>query len=182
MASTHKIDFAVYSREFSPIIYLNVSDHIIELDDIDIPESVFKSIFYQTDNFAINPDAVLDPLALPYISFSNKTVSILEFCLFDSIIKNIENDLGLNISMFSPCTNITLAKEINSINTLCDLIPAGNVLCSMSWPDIVKVAACEDVNNMAPLILSLSVVFSNPTVGVKPTVIKFNFKTTVTVP
>ena len=39
------------------------------------------------------------------------------YCLYDEIIKNIENDLGISSSMFSPCTNIALSKEINAIKT-----------------------------------------------------------------
>lgn len=176
-----KIDFAVYSKQFSKVNLKNPLDHIIELDYVDISELLFKSIFYQTDNFSINPIAYLNSNILPYISFLNKTYKNVKFYLFDEIIKNIENDLGVSSAMFSPCTNISLNKEIQSIKSLCDLIQTGTIVCSMTWTDIVNSLRCQTVNNIANVILSLTVVFSNPTAGINATMIKFNFKTTVTV-
>jgi hypothetical protein len=174
-----KIDFAVYSKQTSNINLKNPLDHIVELDAINISETLFKSIFYQTDNFSINPNISLS--LLNYVSFINKTVLGVEFSLIDELIKNFENDLGVSSSMFSPCTNIALHKEINAIKSLCDLIQSGTIICSMTWTDIVNSIRCETTNNVANVILILSVVFTNQTAGINSTIIKFNFNTTVTI-
>lgn len=176
-----RIDFAVYTKQTTQVNLKNPLDHITELDNINISETFFRNIFYQTDNFAINPQAYLDQLLLPYISFSNLTVLGKHFCLYDEIIKNIENDLGVSSSMFSPCTSIALAKEINAIKTLCDLIQSGTILCSLTWTDIMNIVKCESENGSSVnVILTLSVVFTNPTTGINATIIKFNFATTIT--
>ena len=179
-----RIDFAVYTKQFTEINMKNPLDHIVELDNISIDEALFKSIFYNTDNFAINPIAYLDPLLSQYISFSNLTVLGKHFCLYDEIIKNIENDLGISSSMFSPCTNIALIKEINAIKTLCDLIQTGTIVCSLTWTDIMNIIKCESESegvNPLTVILTLSVVFTNPTAGVNATILKFNFSVNITV-
>lgn len=176
-----KIDFAVYAKQISPINLKNPLDHIVDLDAVNIPESSFKSIFYQTDNFSINPNTSLDATLLAYISFLNKTVLGKEFCLYDELLKNFENDLGVSSAMFSPCTNIALNKEINGIKSLCDLIQSGTIICSMTWTDIVNTVRCETTTNTANVLLTLSVVFTNQTTGINATVIKFNFATTVTI-
>ena len=179
-----RIDFAVYTKQFTEINMKNPLDHIVELDNISIDEALFKSIFYNTDNFAINPIAYLDPLLSQYISFSNLTVLGKHFCLYDEIIKNIENDLGISSSMFSPCTNIALSKEINAIKTLCDLIQTGTIVCSLTWTDIMNIIKCESESegvNPLTVILTLSVVFTNPTAGVNATILKFNFSVNITV-
>ena len=187
-----KIDFAVYTKQFSKINLKNPLDHVIESDYIIIDEALFKRIFYDSDNFDINPIAYLDNQLLPYIKFSNIKVLGANFSLYDEIIKNIENDLGISISMFSPCTTITLSKEINSIKTLCDLIATGTKLCSLSWSDIKNIIKNDNTENIptedTPIvatnvatILTLSVVFSNPTTGVNATIIKFNFAVNISV-
>jgi len=176
-----RLDFAVYAKATSQINLTKNTDHIVNLDVINIDETLFKSIFYQTDNFAINPNAALDELSLSKISFSNLTVSGSHFCLFDTILQNIEADLGVSSSMFSPCTNIALHKDINSIKSLVDLIQTGTIVCSMTWTDIINALKCEENNGVAEVILTLTVVFTNPTVGVNSTIIKFNYKTTITI-
>lgn len=177
-----RIDFAVYTKQLSEINLKNPLDHIVELDYINISESYFKSIFYKTNNFDINPIAYLDENLLPYISFSNISVLGKHFCLYDEIIKNIENDLGISSSMISPCSIISLSKEINSIKTLCDLINTGNELCSLSWSDIINNIKCNNENsNVVNVILTLSVVFSNPTKGVNATIVKFNYNVNISI-
>lgn len=178
-----RIDFAVYTKQLSEINLRNPLDHIVELDYINISESYFKSIFYKTNNFDINPIAYLDENLLPYISFSNISVLGKHFCLYDEIIKNIENDLGISSSMISPCSIISLSKEINSIKTLCDLINTGNELCSLSWSDIINNIKCntEYSNFVKNVILTLSVVFSNPTKGVNATIVKFNYNVNISI-
>lgn len=177
-----RIDFAVYTKQLSEINLRNPLDHIVELDYINISESYFKSIFYKTNNFDINPIAYLDENLLPFISFSNISVLGKHFCLYDEIIKNIENDLGISSSMISPCSIISLSKEINSIKTLCDLINTGNELCSLSWSDIINNIKCNNENsNVVNVILTLSVVFSNPTKGVNATIVKFNYNVNISI-
>ena len=178
-----RIDFAVYTKQLSEINLRNPLDHIVELDYINISESYFKSIFYKTNNFDINPIAYLDENLLPFISFSNISVLGKHFCLYDEIIKNIENDLGISSSMISPCSIISLSKEINSIKTLCDLINTGNELCSLSWSDIINNIKCntEYSNFVKNVILTLSVVFSNPTKGVNATIVKFNYNVNISI-
>ena len=176
-----RLDFAVYAKATTQVNLTKNTDHVVILDEITIDESLFKSIFYQTDNFAINPNAALSELSLSKISFSNLTVSGVHFCLFDVIIQNIEADLGVSSSMFSPCTNIALHKEINAIKSLVDLIQTGTIVCSMTWTDIINSLKCEANNGVAEVILTLTVVFTNPTVGVNSTIIKFNYRTSINI-
>jgi hypothetical protein len=181
-----KLDFAVCSKNYSAINLRNNNDHVIELDNISISESLFKSIFYQTDNFSINPGAALQPSTLIFISFINQTVLGVKFCLVDEIYKNIENDLGISRILFSPCTNIALNKQLGSIKSLCDIINSGTILCSMNWSEIVNSVRCEfdnvdPINTNPTVVLTLSVVFTTPTTGVNATIIKFNFLTSVNI-
>ena len=181
-----KLDFAVCSKNYSAINLRNNNDHIIELDNITITESLFKSIFYQSDNFSINPSAALNPSILNFISFINRTVLGVNFCLIDEIYKNIEDDLGINRILFSPCTNIALNKQFGSIKSLCDLTQSGTIVCSMDWSEIVNSIKYEfdnvdPINTNPNVVLTLSVVFTTPTTGVNATIIKFNFLTSVTI-
>jgi len=189
LSNTFKLDFAVCSRDLLAIQLRDHLDHIIELNNINISEDTFKSIFYQTDNFAINPNAYLNPQILPLISFGTQTLVGTtngdRLCLIDEIYKNIENDMGVNRLAFSANTNISLNKQINSIKTLCDL-KQGDIVCSLKWSDIVNTISSEfanatPVNKRPKVILTLSVVFTSPTVGVHPTIIRFNYCTNVSI-
>lgn len=178
------LDFAVVSFTYNAVNIQNTTDHIIYLDAINIDESIFKSIFYQTNNFAINPN--IDNSLLNYISFNNVTFNTGHFCLVDIIYENIENDLGLSRNMFSPCTNIALNKQLNSIKTLLDIVKTSTVICSLSWSDIVNTVKCQfdDVEPMPTnpeVLLILTVVFSSPTEGVNNTIIKFSYKVKITI-
>ena len=182
-----KLDIAVLTQAYSELKQKSGLDHVIELDCIDVPENVFKSIFYQSDSFSINPLAANNIATAILISFNsaNRTVNNLPFCLIDVIMENIEHDLGVTSNMFSTCSLISLNSEINAIKTLCDL-SISNVMCSLKWSDIVNTVRCvyddtpgAPVPTCADVILTISVVFMTPTVGVQPTIIKFNYCTQV---
>ena len=180
-----KIDIAVIKQCYTQINILDISDHIVELDTIVIDESVFKLIFYNTDTFSINPVACSDLCLNKYISFFNKTVNDVSFCLLDTIYNYIENDLNINRQMFSLCSLIALNKEISAIKSLCNL---GKPTCSLSWSQIKNTIATQFTLNpntltqSFPVTLTISVVFLTPTPGVHPVIVKFNYNTTVTIP
>ena len=183
-----QLDFAVVNQTFAAIHQQNLLIHVIELDNILITEKVFKALFYKNNVFSINSSASQNSTLIPFISFEHnyRTVNDTPFFLTETIIQNIENDLNMSRNLFTPCSNIALNKQLNAIKTLGDLIKTSAILCSLSWADIVNTVKCkfDDLDPMpsAPIvILTLSVVFSSSTSGVQPTMVKFNYKTNITI-
>jgi len=186
---TVKLDFAVINQTFATIHQQNLSIHVVELDNILVTEPVFKILFYLQNMFSINPQAS-QPALLPFISFehSDRSVNNVPFFLTETIIQNIENDLNMSRNLFTPSSNIALNKQLNAIKSLCDLMKTCSYsnLCSLSWADIVNTVRCK-FNDLDPMpvspsvILTLSVIFSSPTCGVEPTMVKFNYKTNITI-
>jgi hypothetical protein len=187
-AQTVQLDFAVVNQTFAAIHQQNLSIHVVNLDNILVTEPVFKILFYSQNVFSINPQASQNALLLPLISFGHehRTINNVPFFLTETIIENIENDLNMSRSLFTPCSNVALNKQLNAIKTLGDLIKTSSNLCSLPWSDIVNTVRCK-FNDLDPMpvspsvILTLSVVFSSPTSGVEPTMVKFNYKTQITI-
>ena len=162
----YHLDVAVVTYSYAQINKKTGNEHIIDLDVIEIPEEIFKYLFYQTSSaFQITP--IQNPS--------------------DEILNNILEDLGVTKNMLSICSLINLNKEISSLKSLCDLTPS-NVSCSLTWRDILTTLRAEFNSDTAvyPLvvdvILTVSVVFITPTEGVYPTIVRFNYKTQITIP
>jgi hypothetical protein len=185
---TVQLDFAVVNQTFAAIHQQNLSIHVVDLDNILVTEEVFKTLFYKQNVFSINPLVSQNPILIPFISFEHvhRTVNNTTFFLTETIIQNIENDLGMSRNLLTPCSNIALNKQLNAIKTLSDLIKTSSILCSLSWSDIVNTVRSK-FNDLDPMpkapdvILTLSVVFSSPTSGIQPTMVKFNYKTSITI-
>jgi hypothetical protein len=177
----YQLDIAVICEKMPKLILRSGQEHIIDLDPVDIDESLFKSIFYKCDSFSITPLTTLPSCVKPLLSFTQRTVFNEPFSLIKTIIKYIESDLSITKDMISTCSFINLNKLINSIDTLYD-INLTNVTCSLNWSDIVKTfkAYLPNTSVTPKSLLSVSVVFASPTEGVKPVVVKFNYLTTIT--
>ena len=184
----YQLDIAVITQTFSEL-HRKSGEHIINLDFIEISEDVFKSIFYQTNSFSISSTVKSIPELLKLISFKGQNVNGHPFCLVDSIMENIEKDLGVSINMLSICSLINLNKEIISIKSLADL-SITNISCSLSWSEILEVIRCEydktscgsdpNIPDTALVILTISVIFVTPNEGIFPTIIRFNYKVRIT--
>ena len=182
----YQIDIAVVQQSYSQIAKRSEGDHVISLDEITIPLNTFKTIFYPTSGaFTVSQSASTDPEIIPFISFDRlyRKVNGEPFYLYNTMLENIENDLAINRNMFSYCTTISLNKEINSLATLASL-SLGNVSCSLSWNELLKSIKYEPkiVQTEVDVILTVSIIFVTPTAGVFPTVVRFNYRTTITFP
>ena len=178
----YQLDVAIITQNFQEISLQTGSEHVFDLDLKNITESMFKSIFYKSNAFSITPKANLIPEALDLIRFTNQTYSSHPFSLLDTITHNIINDLSITQNMISTNSLINLNKDLNSLLTLCDL-SVSNVTNSLNWSDIVNTLIAEfgvDKDVSPPVILTVSVIFVTPTPNVNNTIIRFNFKTTVT--
>lgn len=183
--SPFQLPIAVIRQDYSEIIQNPPLESVISLDPIDITEDQFKLIFYQNDSFYINPQAGLNSTLIPLISFSslNRKVNNTPFYLLNAIIDHIESQLNIHKNMFSTISLIALNKDINSLQTLCDL-NMSNITTSLKWSEIVTAIRNEFHDPTlvkADVILTVCVVFVTPTQGVKPLTVNFNYHTQVTI-
>jgi hypothetical protein len=176
------IDVAVLCQEYTTIEKM-CSDHIINLDEIAVTKEIFQTIFYPYhENFGINKNNVINNKTLtPYISFlpENRTVDGKNFYLLEKIISNIENDLNVSRNCFTIESLVELSNEITNLHSLSDLNYC-SVLSSLTWPNIVEIIKNYKLsdNSSTPLIpiCVISIVFKTPTVGVKNTIVRFNYR------
>ena len=185
-----RLDFAVVNTQVNTQLVVQdpSSVYITELDIIDISENIFKTIFFNVNQFYVNPLADSDLMLNEYISFSQnlRTVGGKHFCLLDVILANYCTDAGVPQSYFTPCSLINLNKQINAIKTLYNVYQNKTGLCSLNWDEIVDAVKCEyDYPNFksGEVILTFTVVFiptPSNTIVFKPTIIKFNYRTIVT--
>jgi len=178
------IDVAVLCQEYTTIEKM-CSDHIINLDEIAVTKEIFQTIFYPYhENFGINKNNVINNKTLtPYISFlpENRTVDGKNFYLLEKIISNIENDLNVSRNCFTIESLVELSNEITNLHSLSDLNYC-SVLSSLTWPNIVEIIKNYKLsdNSSTPLIpiCVISIIFKTPTVGVKNTIVRFNYRIT----
>jgi|LauGreSBDMM110SN_4_FD.fasta_scaffold00042_9 hypothetical protein len=180
------IDIAFLCQEYSSI-ELEEDSHIIQLDEIDIKEDVFKSIFYPCgESFGMDKANSSKKEIFPYISFlpPHRTVNGKLFSLLDQIYRNIETDLNISRNCFTTCSNMELANELTNIRTLCDL-KSNKLMGSLPWSNVLNIIR-DNYLVIASLgkeiqkpILVVSVVFVNPNKSIKPTIIKFNYRITL---
>lgn len=178
------IDVAVLCQEYTTIEKM-CSDHIINLDEIAVTKEIFQTIFYPYhENFGMNKNNVINNKTLtPYISFlpENRTVDGKNFYLLEKIISNIENDLNVSRNCFTIESLVELSNEITNLHSLCDLNYC-SVLSSLTWPNIVEIIKNYKLSDISdePLIpiCVISIIFKTPTVGVKNTIVRFNYRIT----
>jgi len=189
------IDVAVLCQEYTNVISM-CNDNIINLDEISVSEELFQSIFYPYhENFGLNKDFILNnkEYIFPYISFlpEFRRVTKKKFYLLEEIIANIERDLNISRNCFTKETLVELTKEMISIQTLCD-INCCSVLSSLSWQNILEIiknykliknCSCENkevcscLSDVIPICV-INIIFKTPTLGVKDTIIRFNYRIT----
>jgi hypothetical protein len=178
------IDVAVLCQEYTNIEKM-CSDHIINLDEIAVTKEIFQTIFYPYhENFGLNKNNIINNNILtPYISFlpENRSVDGKKFYLLEKIISNIENDLYISRNCFTIESLVELSNEITNLHSLCDLNSC-SVLSSLTWPNILEIIKNYKLSDSSdePLIpiCVISIIFKTPTVGVKNTIIRFNYRIT----
>ena len=186
-----RIDFAVVNNQVDTqlVVIDNSQQYVTELDIIDIDENIFKSIFFNGNIFYVNPLADSDLTLNPYISFSSKyrTYNGIVFCLLDEILANYCKDAGVPASSFTPCSLIGLNKQINAIKNLYILYQNKTGICSLNWDEIVDTVRCSVEHDVMPARVEVILTFTasfiptqSGTIKFLPTVVKFNYKTTIT--
>ena len=190
--NTFILDFAVLSQSYPSVKVDEIPSHIIELDEIRISINDFKYIFYPYGNvFGINLKNVKgNPKYFPYITFLPpfRKFNGENFSLLNSLVLNIENDLGVTKNCFTTSSFIEFSKEIISLKTLCDL-DCCSVISSLSWDDIVSIISNENKTRNETKVpyeyleLVLSIIFTTPNKKILETVVKFRYiidiKTTI---
>jgi hypothetical protein len=181
-----QIDIAVISHNYAPMHLNSSTDHVIEFDLIEIDEATFKSIFYTLPTFSIAPLTASNPELFPYISLmpQHRTVSGASFFLLETIYEHLEMDLHVSRISFSAGSKIALNKNITKMTSLSSL-RISNVVSSLSWSEILdSIVSIYDVVGLTvvPVILTISIILSSPTPNVFPTILHFNYGTTVTLP
>jgi len=177
------IDVAVMCQQVTEIRQ-SCEDHVINLDDINIPVELFKSIFYPyCENFGIDKNYVCcNPYLKQYISFlpEYRTFNGKRFYLLEQILCNIENDISVPRSCFTVESLVELTNQITGINSLCELCGCASTLSSLTWSNIEDIINnYKLINNTACLIYPtcvVSVIFKTPTSGVENTIIRFNYR------
>lgn len=181
-----QVDIAVISHNYAPMNLNSSSDHVSEFDLISIDEATFKSIFYTLHTFSIAPLTASNATLFPYISLmpQHRTISGAEFYLLETIYENLEADLHISRSSFASGSKIALNKNITKMTSLCSL-RVSNVVSSLSWNEIIDViTSMYDTTGLTsvPATLTVSVLLTSPTPNVFPTILHFNYGTTVTLP
>jgi hypothetical protein len=180
------VDIAVISHNYAPMNLNNSSDHVIEFDQIIIDEATFKSIFYTVPSFSIAPLTASKPELFPYISLmpQHRTVSGAPFHLLETIYEHLEQDLHLSRMSFASGSKIALNKNITKMTSLCSL-RISNVVSSLSWDEILDtIVSTYDVVGLTTVnvLLIISIVLTSPTPNVFPTILHFNYMTTIELP
>jgi hypothetical protein len=175
------LDIAVLGQNTKTPIELIGKTHTIELDEIEIDYSLFKTIFYHYgDNFCLAKTTSQDKIIFPYISFSplHRKYKGVPFSLLDTIIGNIETDLDITRNCFTSCSLIDLSKEINNIKSLKNIECSYSTLTLSNIISIIKdtYTAMIGENILKYIILVISVIFKSPDPNILPVIIKFRYK------
>jgi hypothetical protein len=132
------------------------------------------------------------------------------FSLLQTILNNYCSDANVDLAMFTPCSLIALTSQTNAIKTLSEVYTNRSGLkdtamnwdasgvCALTWNEIVETVSAPydylsdaeyDAKGTADTILTISAVFTSPaaprsnnkyTTAFKPTIVKFNFRTSIT--
>jgi hypothetical protein len=180
-SNTITLDVAVMCQEYSPVELTCIDNHIINLDEILVTEDLFKHIFYPYgENFGLDSTLCRMPDIHKYVTFlpTFRSISGEPFSLLEQIILNIEADLNVTRNCFTTNTLIELSKELSGIKTLYD-INCCNIMCSLTWSNIMSIIRNEYVSSKHPLnqvLLIISIVFKTPNNAILPTIVKFRYR------
>ena len=173
-----------------------LSQHLIDMDIIDISYNDFKALYYFNDpvnpTFSVLNISTSNPL-YNLMSFSNRLRTKdcgVRFCLYDEILNYYCLDAQVLSTQFSPSSLITLNKQINAIKTVYDVYinRTGDILnnCSLSWNDIINSVLCEyndqpTIPATVTVILTITCIFIQTPASLngntfKPVVVKFNYR------
>jgi len=180
------IDVAVLCKEYNELEQ-RCDDHIVNLDDIRITRCLFQELFYpHGEQFGLNRAKVSLSSNASYISLLpfHRSVKSKPFYLLEWILGNIESDLNISRDCFSRESLIDVTKELSNISSLIDM-NCCSLVTSLSWSNIcemveiykldgIKNIEC-DIDELTP-VFTISIVFKTPTLGVRNTVIKFNYR------
>ena len=156
---------AYLTTECTPI-QLEHTQHVIQLDSIQITYQVFKQLFYSTDAFNISNN----PQYLSFISFKQQTVNQTPFSLHETILANASDDLHLPQACFTVDSVVELTQELVALKSLGEMNT--KITSSLSWQilqDIINQQGSGDI------LVTIGVVFKTPTKDVKPTLVNFNY-------
>jgi hypothetical protein len=183
---TKDVDVAALGHMLNEV-ELKENAHIIELDDIVVSAFIFRHMFYSFDSEHFNLDGDICRSKekvdlIPHISFEERTSNGANFNLMQTILANMEKDLGVSRECFDLCCRLELEKELSSIRTLCD-INVCSVLCALTWSEILNVlkskgassTGLDSFGNPVQHILKISIVFKNPNQDIKDTIVKFRY-------
>lgn len=183
---TKDVDVAALGQMLNGV-ELKENAHIIELDDIVVSAFIFRHIFYSLDSEHFNLNCNLcqtkeNANLMSYISFEERTCNKTNFNLMQTILANMENDLGVSRECFDLCCRVELEKELSLIHTLCD-INVCSVLCALTWSEVLNVlkskgalpSGLDSFGNPVQHILKISIVFKNPNRDIKDTIVKFRY-------
>ena len=186
ISNKFNIDVAVLCQEYTTIEKMS-NDHIINLDEIEVTKELFQTIFYPYgENFGINKNNITsNKILMPYVSFlpEYRNMDGKKFYLLEKIISNLENDLNVSRNCFTIESLVELSNEITNLHSLCDLNYC-SVLSSLTLPNILEIiknytmADINDPSNPLIPICVISIIFKTPTVGVKNTIVRFNYRIT----
>jgi hypothetical protein len=180
------IDVALLSTELSQI---NIIDdvNVVLLDPVGpISSQLFREIFYNNRNiFQLQRGVPPINTIIEYVGLTHpyRTINGKPFYLVDTIYDNIEKDLNVSRWMFTPCSNIALNTELINLETFYDLnnlIPT----CALTWDTLLKLvkseseSECIGIQNPSEIIikLAISIMFTIPTKGVSPIMVKHFFE------
>jgi len=190
---TLQINFAILSQDYSSIDIQKETLNVINLDKIPISFKDFSCIFYPTCGVFGLDDKVKDINKKPtsyffkYITFlpPYRKLAGKNFFLLNSIILNIENDLGISRNCFTTESLIELEKEMAQIKTLYDINQC-DCKTTLNWNDIIciidnlnKTNICENTPYKY-VELILSVVFITPNESILKTVVNFSYLIDIT--
>lgn len=184
LSETKIINVAIMGQCLTPIEKMD-NYHVVELDNINIDEDLFKSIFYCHDeeNFSIVRSTNNNPTIESMVSFESTYRTYnndTPFNLSNVIFAFIEEDLNINRDCFDTCCTMELEKQLSYIKTLCDL-DLCNILCALKWSEIIQILKSKGAKSLSnggihiSHILKINIVFSNPNTSVKDTIIKFPY-------
>ena len=176
------LDIAIVGHFLNPIEHRDVY-HIVELDNILIDETTFKSLFYHYDqnNFAILPN--INEESEKYISFESKYRTYKngqQFNLLHVIIGFIEEDLHIKRDCFDTSCRMELEKQLSAIKNITDL-EICNILCSLTWDEVKDVLKTKGAHSKStdgkniPHLLKINIVFKNPNSNIRDVIVKFNY-------
>ena len=177
-ATNNPINISVICQKYSNFNITNPNNVVVTLVTKPISNNTFKYIFYEGDNFNINPVAGTSPSLIPYVSILpeyctkfNSSGGTGSFSLFNEIMTTITESLNITQDSIDPVSLIILSKEINSITSLCNLHQQ-SMVNSLKWSDINNIIINDpSYDSGLPLIMQITLIFVSSTQNVNDLVV-----------